>query len=125
MKMSPDLGPQVLPAAFGPSPKPGLDSGPQINGGPNVGFTPTKWGGPQINPGLPTSDPLAKLGYHGPQINPGIYGQPVRTRERSRFFPAASGLPGDPSVHQLESYQGGPAGRMNAFRVRSGWTFGF
>jgi len=128
MKMSSDIGPQILPASFGPQPSVKLlpDVGPQINpgigGGKSSDFT-----GPQINPGV-GPDPFTKLGYHGPQINPGMYGQPTRVVEqsfRSRFFPSATGLPGDPSLYHLESYQGGNPGAISRFGVRRGWTFDF
>jgi len=128
MKMSNDTGPQVLPTSFGPAVKVGIDSGPQINGGPNSGFTPTMkpgedFTGPQVSftPGARKPVDLLQIFRGGVAAGPAIVERP---QARSRFFPAASGMPGMGSVRQIEAYQGGPAGRMNAFRVRSGWTWG-
>lgn len=121
MKMSNDTGPQVLPTSFGPSVKVGLDSGPQINGGPNGGFTPT------MKPGEDFTGP--QIFHGGAAAGPAQFGRANLVRERtslptrSRFFPAVTGM-GGASVRAMESYQGGPAGRMNPYRVRSGWTWG-
>lgn len=139
MKFSSDIGPQVLPSGFGPEIRPGkmLEDtyGPQINGGPNVSsvFKPGTIG-PQVNPG--PGDPHTKLGYHGPQINPGpgnVFTRPgqyggvtrVSLPARRGFFPAATGVPGEPSVRAVDSYQGGPGGTVDPYRVRRSWTWGF
>jgi len=138
MKMSNDTGPQVLPTSFGPSVKVGLDSGPQINGGPNSGFTPTMkkgedFTGPQVSFG-PGGVRKPGEDFSGPQVFYGgvaagmQYGRSQLIQERtpqrrSRFFPAATGM-GGASVRSVEAYQGGPAGRMDPYRVRSGWTWG-
>lgn len=102
MKISSDIGPQVLPSGFGPDAgkKSGNDDGPQINGGPNVGgnvFT-----------------------------RPGQFGGVTRVSLPARlgFFPSATGVPGQATYQQVDSYQGGPAGRVNRYGVRSGWTWG-
>lgn len=94
MKMTPDTGPQILPYAFGPSVKPNTNNDPQINGGPNSGFTPT------------------------------VFGTAKRVVYDNRFFPPATGLPGEPSMMVVDTYQGGNPGRRNPYGVRSGWTFG-
>jgi len=137
MKMSNDTGPQVLPTSFGPSYKIGIDSGPQINGGPNGGFTPTMkpgedFTGPQVSftPGgqKPVEDFTGPQVFYGGVAAGQQYGRSQLIQERTpprntRFFPATTGM-GGASIRTVDAYQGGPAGRMNAFRVRSGWTWG-
>jgi len=104
MKFSSDIGPQVLPGGFGPEtqPKPkGEDfSGPQINGGPNV----------------VAGSVFTRPGQYGPVTR-------VALPARRGFFPAATGLPGDPSARQVDAYQGGPGGTINPFGVRRSWTW--
>jgi len=122
MKFSSDIGPQILPGTFGP------ETQPKPKG--------EDFGGPQILPG--SFGPSSKVeDFSRPQINggpnvagsvytrPGQYGPVTRVALPARrgFFPAATGISGEPSVRQVDAYQGGPGGSMNAFGVRRSWTW--
>jgi len=103
MKFSSDTGPQVLPGGFGPEvQKPGkVDDagGPQINGGPNGG-----------------GNVFTRPGQYGPTTR-------VPLPARVGFFPAATGLYGEPGVRQVDAYQGGPGGTINRFGQHRSWTW--
>jgi len=63
-------------------------------------------------------------------VSTGQFGPAVQVREtvsprNTNLFPATTGIPGGPTVRQVDAFRAGPGGTVSPYKVTRAWTFGF